>query len=178
MCNYITADGVRTAFAIVNSMSKRERWREETIPDQLLAEPEQEDAIHIKDGHGNTADCGTTDDGRPIPAQVAAPTVPTRIEERRQLLRPSVTAGNIRPLIRIAMEATQSQVPRYCGAVMLYGDHVIDLEWRRIISLRHQAVFAAAFGTTSHQFDERLVHGTSPQNYLLAAFLRARRALA
>ena len=76
------------------------------------------------------------------------------------------------------VQAAPGQVLHDGLTTVLLGNYVIDLEWRRIESLRHPAIFAAAFGATPHQFDERLVHGTPPQNYFLAAFLRARLALA
>src|SRR5207244_6004999 len=114
----------------------------------------EEDAIHVKDGNGDTADRGTADDADPMPPEVASPAVAARVEERGQLFCDSVAAGDIRPLIRVAMKTAQSQVARNCRAVMLPGDDVIELERGREEGLRHQAIFAAASGTAPHQFDE------------------------
>lgn len=82
------------------------------------------------------------------------------------MLRGPVTASDIRPLKRVAMEAGKGEVTGDGGAVVLFGDDVIDLEEDRVEDLGHEAVFAGASGTTPHQFDERLVHEGTPRALL------------
>src|SRR5438876_5768078 len=108
-----------------------------------------------------------------MPTEVASPAVAARVEERGQLFCDSVAAGDIRPLIRVAMKTAQSQVARNCRAVMLPGDDVIELERGREEGLRHQAIFAAASGTAPHQFDEPGVHENFPATLLPGRFLES-----
>src|SRR5438034_498967 len=94
----------------------------------------------------------------PLPAEVAVPLVAARIEQRRELPRLRLQAGDVRSLERIAVKAAKGEVAGHGRPLVLSGDDVVDLERAVVVFLRHAAVFAAGTGPQPDLPDKCCVH--------------------
>ncbi len=74
-----------------------------------------------------------------------------------------VNAGDIRPLMAVATEATQSQVVESCSTAMLRGDDVIDRKAiERIVILVELAILTTITGTLTNLSPQGVVNQGAP----------------
>lgn len=67
------------------------------------------------------------DEHRPLPGEVFAPAVSSRVVEPGQLAGHRVAAGDVRAFVKVAMDAGQREVRGLVTALVLVRDDVIDL---------------------------------------------------
>lgn len=83
--------------------------------------------IHIEDCDRDATDRRAADNTRAVPLEVSLPTVPARIEERRQLSRPSVAPSDVGTLMAVAMETGQREVGKNGVTVVLSSNNMVNL---------------------------------------------------
>src|SRR5262249_17973426 len=105
------------------------------------------DAEHLnrRPSHG----C-STDEQRPVPAEVPRPLVTTRVEEPCALARLPVDAREITDPVTITRETRPSEVAENRGSPVMIGDDVVGFKVRRGVRLRKSAVFATGAGPLSY----------------------------
>src|ERR1700685_843699 len=79
--------------------------REESFLDQSFADFHQGQVIERQHGDGDAANGSLADPVWTVPAKMTFPLMPPRVEELRELLRLRISTGDIRPLMRVTMEA-------------------------------------------------------------------------
>ena len=89
-------------------------------------------------------DCGSSNERRAAPLEVIGPRVLARMIQPNDLIRFGDPARDVWAFVRVAVEATPSQVGFDRRATMLFGDHVIDLERVERVFFWELAVFADA----------------------------------
>ena len=80
-----------------------------------------------------------------IPLKVLFPAIGSRIKQVRFFTSRGVDSGDIWAFMVVAFETRQREIGRFCDAVHLFWDHVIDLKSRWVEQLRHLAILAAVF---------------------------------
>src|SRR5205823_4074657 len=121
--------------------------REDAFGHQPSAQFDAGRVVDVQDRDGRSPDRRSADEVSAGPAKVPSPLLTARVEERREFARQRVSPRDVRPLVRVAMEATQGEVGGGCAAAVLPGDDVIDLERTFVEVLGHATVFAAGQAT-------------------------------
>ncbi len=79
--------------------------------------------------------------------------MPARVEEPRELPRPRVDTGQVRPFMEVVLVAAESQVAGVISTLVLLGDDMLDVKREEgIVVLVQPAVFAAPIGSSPYQF--------------------------
>ena len=126
--------------------------REEPLFDQRSTDLDDVGIVHRQNGDRGPPDGGPADQVGAIPAEVPLPLVPSRVEELGELPRQRVDPGDVRPLVKVVVEAGEGQVAQRRATAVLAGDDLVDREWDRgILRLGHPAVFAGVAGPLSHR---------------------------
>lgn len=86
--------------------------------------------------HRRPADGRAADQRAAIVAEVIAPLVLSRVEQRRDLAAVRITAGQVRPFVPVAEGTGQGEVARHRAAVMVAGDDMIDFKCGTRLGLR------------------------------------------
>ena len=108
--------------------------------------------------HRRPADGRAANQRAALVAEVIAPLVPSRVEQRRDLAAVRVAAGQVRPLLTVAKGTGQGEVARDRAAVMVPCDDMIDFECGLRPGLRQAAVFAPSARPLPDQPLQRGVH--------------------
>ena len=109
--------------------------------------------IHCQDSDGDPADGRSPNQVGSIPAKMARPFVPSRVEKLRELLGSRVEPGDVRPLVAVVMQAGKGEIAEHGGPSVLVGNDMINWKWDgRVERLGHVAIFAGMAGALSHPF--------------------------
>lgn len=107
--------------------------------------------IEDKNFNGRAPDSGAADNEDAIPTKVSRPSMPTRVEELRQLSSLGIITGDIASLMQVAIDASKGKAAELVSAAMLLGPHVFNVKTcvGRLI-LVQAAVFTAVAGSVAH----------------------------
>jgi hypothetical protein len=151
--------------------------REDAFVNERLPQEYAIGQVDLQDSNRHAPDGCLSDKVGSLPAKMAIPLVPTGIEERSELLRDGVKAGDVRPLVIVARETSEDQVARAgCSSVFL-RNHVIDFVSKPIVILMNLTVFASGKGPLPNQVFQLSIHDQRPEPLDEEAFVNLRRAL-
>jgi len=126
-------------------------WGEEPFFDEGLTDLDGLWVVHGQDGDRHPPYGSPANQVRAVPAKMALPLVASWVEELGEVVRLRVKAGDVRPLVAVAVQAGEGEVVHDRGAAVLAGDHVVDGERDRgVESLGHPTVLAGVVGTPPH----------------------------
>lgn len=74
------------------------------------------------------------------------------MKERGNAIRFWIDRRNVWPLFQVAMDASETEVFRVIGAVVLAADDVVDLMWKDRDLFGESAVFAQVSGMAANKF--------------------------
>ena len=80
------------------------------------------------------------------------------MEQPDDFTRQRINAGEVRPLVAVAVDATQREVFAVAGPAMFLRDDVIDLKIEAGELFREVAILAALRGSLPDQFNELSLH--------------------
>jgi hypothetical protein len=75
--------------------------REKALLDQSFTEFDAEGIVDVENGNGHAADRSAADEVGPLPAEVPCPLVALWIEQRSELARLRVEAGDVETLVAV-----------------------------------------------------------------------------
>lgn len=116
----------------------------------------------MQHGDGDAANRSAAAENGAVPAEVPAPFVAARVEERSQLTGARVQSGEVRTLVGIAPKSAQREIASDGGPTVFPRDDVVDLKWDPVVILRHLAVFAATVCPLPNLPDKGCIH-VAPQ---------------
>jgi hypothetical protein len=93
-----------------------------------------------------------------VPHEMFVPHVLAGIKQRMQLVCGWIVTYNIRPLVRVAIEASQSQIAQVVAPLMFLRPNVIDFMRQDGSRLRELAVFALAIRAIPDLLSPRFGH--------------------
>src|SRR5262249_42421196 len=99
------------------------------------------------------------DEHRPLPGEVLAPPVLTRVVDPSQVAGHRIDAGEVRAFVQVAVGTGQGKVRGLVGPLVLLGDAVIDqgADWQG--GLRELAVCTPVPGPPPDSSPEIIRHG-------------------
>ena len=107
---------------------------------------------------GDPPDVGQTDQASAVPFEVIGPNIISGIEEAHSHSPRSIEAGDIRPLVVVAVQACEREVVQFVGTSVLFRDDVVHLEGQGIVPLRHSAILADSTGSSPDRFTGLSIH--------------------
>jgi hypothetical protein len=82
----------------------------DTLLDQRLTSRQKLRLVHCQHTNRDSADCGDSDEGRVLEPKVFVPDILARVVKPHDITSSGVVACNIRTLVAVTVEATESQV--------------------------------------------------------------------
>lgn len=100
--------------------------RERPFKNQVSTQLDGLATIHTKKLDRNASGRRSTGEIRPIPCEMTAPAILSRIEQTNHPPGPRIHAGDVRPLVAVAEETGASEIPGHGEAVMLLRNDMIN----------------------------------------------------
>ena len=125
-------------------LGRTSSWREDAFVDKPLAKVDAVIEIDLQGNDSGPAGRRPAHQHRTVPAKMPRPLMTAGMEQRNNLLCPGVNSGNIRPFVTVARKTGQAGIICLSPTQVMFGDDVIDLEWKVEILPRDLAVFATS----------------------------------
>jgi hypothetical protein len=115
-------------------------------PQEFLAQIQPPRVIHGEHLNGRASNRSHPFNSHRSHAKVILPLIPSRMEERYDLIGKRINPRKVRTLLQVAPMAGQCQVVRFIGPAVLFGYDMFDVVSEITVLLLKQAIFAAIPG--------------------------------
>lgn len=115
--------------------------------------------VDFQDGNGRATNRGKPHKPRAIPLEMLLPLMASWMEKPDNSPGARITSGDVRPLVVVAKETSQRQIPGRRWTIVLARNNVVNLKGKVVVISRHPAVFTDVSGATPNQTFQAKVHG-------------------
>ena len=105
--------------------------------------------VHREQLYGSASNRGSTFDDRSPEMKMIRPQVASRIEQRNNVARNRIDAGQVRPFPQITAVTSEGQIAVIVAPLMLAGNYVLDVMSKRTTVLWKETILATVSGSRS-----------------------------